>query len=73
MSEINTCVSVDFREVAGNIIGRAILWWKTAEVAAGGKENDEESMDHGSTVSHYCQGLLFNEYHSNETGGSQEI
>ena len=26
----------------------------------------EVSMEHGSTSLFYCQGLLFNEYHSNE-------
>jgi hypothetical protein len=33
----------------------------------------DESMEEGSMVYDYCQGLLFKEYHSNETGGSREI
>jgi hypothetical protein len=33
----------------------------------------DESMEEGGMVYDYCQGLLFKEYHSNETGGSREI
>ena len=55
---MNSCRSVDSREVAGNIIGRANLWWKAVEAGAGGKVGVEESMGNGSTDFDYCQGLL---------------
>jgi hypothetical protein len=62
---MNTCRSVDSREVAGDIIGRGIFWQEAVEDGAGGKVSahsrrraSEESMGKGSTDVDYCQGLL---------------
>jgi len=66
---MNTCRSVDSREVAWNWSGRAILWRTGIELGASG----EETMGDVSTVFYYCQLLLFRKYHSNETGGSRGI
>ena len=63
---MNTCRSVDSREVAWNGSARAILWRTGIELGTGG----EGTMRNVSTVFYYCQLLLLKKYHSNETGGS---
>lgn len=39
----------------------------------GGGEDCDESIGYDSTVYDYCQYLLFNEYHSKETGGIRGV
>jgi len=36
-------------------------------------EDCDESIGYGSTVYDYCKYLLFNKYHSKETGGITEL
>jgi hypothetical protein len=68
-SGMNTCRSVDSKEVAWNWSGRAILWRTGIELRASG----EETIGNVSTVFYYCQLLLLKKYHSNETGGSRGV